>query len=90
MYGEIEEEVNFKISEGFEKEYQENFVYKFNKVLNGLKQVPRLWNNTWIFKFTSFIQLKTDTSIFMKNFLIEAIYIEDFVINNEETEKEVT
>jgi hypothetical protein len=46
MYGEIEEEVNFKISEGFEKEYQENFVYKFNKVLNGLKQVPRLWNNT--------------------------------------------
>ena len=43
LYGDLEEEIYMKQSEGFAEEGKEELVCRLTKSLYGLKQAPRQW-----------------------------------------------
>jgi hypothetical protein len=92
LNGELEEEIYMRQAEGFEVEGKEDWVYKLQKSLYGLKQSGR----AWYLKLHNFLQqlnfkrLHSDNSIYVlqqkDSITILAVYVDDLILasNNRE------
>ena len=80
LNGYVEEEIYMKQPEGYEDGTEK--VCKIVKSLYGLKQAPRQWNiklNESMIEL-GFEQLKSDTSVYIKENLIVAVYVDDCIL----------
>lgn len=86
LYGLLDEEIYVKPPEGFKAE--DNRVWRLKRSLNGLKQSPSCWNQTFS-AFLREINLQTseyDHCVFLKkgsSFLAITIYVDDGLIFGE-------
>ena len=87
LYGELEETIYMRQSEGFIIEGKEDFVCKLKKSLYGLKQSPRQWNKRFDEFMTriKFKRSKFDNCVYFKfasyhNFFILLLYVDDILI----------
>ncbi|KAE8694358.1 hypothetical protein F3Y22_tig00110783pilonHSYRG00068 [Hibiscus syriacus] len=87
LHGNLEEEIYVLQPEGFEENKKKNLVYRLNKSLYGLKQVPRCWYK----RFDSFImclgynRLNADPCAYFKrsgdnDFVILLLYVDDMLV----------
>ncbi|KAK8954179.1 hypothetical protein KSP39_PZI002872 [Platanthera zijinensis] len=86
LNGRVEEEIYVHQPEGFEKEGEEEKVYKLNKALYGLKQTPRAWNQRIDSHLAGngFSRSKNEPSLYTKrfdtnHFLILCLYVDDLI-----------
>lgn len=81
LYGDIEEEVYIDLPTGCKV----SGTARLNKALYGLKQSPRVWYNTLATFLASigFSPLDADSSVFIKDGIILAIYVDDLLIAGE-------
>ena len=88
LNGFIEEEVYVDQSPRFVDPTQSDFVFKLDKDLYDLKQVPRAWYErllTFLIS-NSFVKSKIDTTLFTKlvdsNILIVQIYVDNIIFGS--------
>ena len=85
LYGDLEETVYMKLPPGYFDESDKR-VCRLKKSLYGLKQAPRQWNAklTSTLLENSFVQSKSDYSLFTKNdsgvFIGLLVYVDDIII----------
>src|SRR5271166_2885129 len=85
LNGEIDKELFIEQPEQFEEEGkpQKNYVCQLNKVLYGLKQAGRLWNQTLHDHLTSngYTQLEMEPCVYIRReggkVIIIAVYVDD-------------
>ena len=88
LNGDLSEEIYVEAPPGIPK-YNKNEVCKLNKALYGLKQASRAWNK----KIVDFLceyglkQLKTDVCVFVNEYLIVALYVDDIIIESNDINK---
>lgn len=87
LYGELAETVYIEQPQGFEKEGDEEKVYKLKKALYGLKQSPRAWYGRIeaYFNKEGFQKCPFEPTFFVKSteegeFLIVSIYVDDLIV----------
>jgi len=86
LNGELEEEVYVSQPPGFEIKGKEDYVYKLDKALYGVKQAPRAWNKK-IDRFLiqqGFTKCVNGHGIYCRNTtnkLIICLYADDMIIN---------
>lgn len=86
LHGELNEEVYVEQPQGFEKEGEEDKVYKLKKALYGLKQAPRAWYSRIEAYFIreGFEKCDFEHTLFFKagergKFLIVSLYVDDLI-----------
>lgn len=80
LYGNVDDEVYVEQPVGYEED--PDSVCQLDKALYGLKQSPRIWYDT-LTKFLrslGFEALNADLSVFTRNGMIIAIYVDDLLI----------
>ena len=92
LHGDLNEEIFMKQPEGFKVKGKENMVYKINKSLYGLKQVPQQWYK----KFDSCMRVASkrtfvDPCVYVQrfpddNFIILLIYVDAMLIVGQNTD----
>ncbi|GJQ95420.1 putative ribonuclease H-like domain-containing protein [Tanacetum coccineum] len=93
LYGKIEEEVYVCQPPGFEDPYFPNRVYKVEKALYRLHQVPRAWYETLSTYLldNGFLRGKIDKTLFIKrdngDILLVQVYVDDIIFGS--TKKEL-
>ena len=86
LNGKLDEDIYMQQPPGFVVEGKEDYVYKLNRSLYGLKQSPRCWNDSLdsFLKQLGFVASKSDSCIYTRvsNGLlcIVAVYVDDFII----------
>ena len=86
LNGTLKEEVYMEQAEGYVKRGQEDLYCKLNKSLYGLKQSPRLWNET-LHQFLTdkdFVRAEADPCVYVntnnKVLTIITVYVDDLII----------
>jgi hypothetical protein len=77
LHGVLKEEVYMKQPPVFENPHTPHFICKLDKALYGLKQAPRAWFAWLSIKLTAlgFVPSKADTSLFLYDKPVVAIYV---------------
>jgi hypothetical protein len=86
LHGVLEEEVYMKQPPGYEDKQHPNYVYRLDKAIYGLKQVPRAWYSRLSSKLQmlSFVPSKGDTSLFFLSnkqvTMYVLVYVDDIIV----------
>lgn len=86
LQGELSEDIYVAQPEGFEIKNKEDYVYKFNKAIHGLKQSGRAWNNKLhrALLDIGFKQSSRDQCVYFNvkgcETVILAVYVDDLIL----------
>jgi Reverse transcriptase (RNA-dependent DNA polymerase)/gag-polypeptide of LTR copia-type len=82
LYGKLDEDIYVEQPTGFEDKDNTHGVCKLNRALYGLRQSPRVWYFTLstYLKSIGFEPLHADLSVFIRDRVILAIYVDDLLI----------
>ncbi|RVW52356.1 Retrovirus-related Pol polyprotein from transposon RE2 [Vitis vinifera] len=89
LNGDLEEEVYMDIPVGLETTSNFNKVCRLRKSLYGLKQSPRAWFErfTKVVKGYGFVQCQSDHTLFVKQFPVIIVYVDDIILIGDHEEK---
>ncbi|WVZ16028.1 hypothetical protein V8G54_013594 [Vigna mungo] len=93
LNGPLEEEVYVRQPPGFEKEGQEQKVYRLNKAMYGLRQAPRAWNIHIDALLTKpgFQKCSVEFGIYVKiigqHMLLICLYVDDLLITGDSVDE---
>ena len=86
LHGDLKEDVYVQQPEGFRVKGKEENVYKLKKVLYGLRQVPRAWNEKInnVLEGLKFVKCSKEPSLYRKatssQFLLVTVYVDDLLV----------